>query len=139
MSQQEMDQMDREVMALVNDRQTEQEEIPCGPGPEEDTAPIAEEDPHADSHKVADWRRPLQEKDGMYCISKDDFDMLDAAARKTRRIRNTVRIAVCLAIIAVLCLAYCRPELLSYLTAAGVVACSVMIGVCLERLVEGNQ
>lgn len=149
MSQQEMDQMDREVMALVNDRQTEQEDTTSvkdgaeTPAPQEEgfeTEAPCNDKTECDSDRLQEnvpgW---LTEKDGMYCISKEKFAALEAEVKKEKRRKNLVRMAVCIVLMGVLFVAFCRPELLNYIVSAGAIACSVTIGVCLERLVEANR
>ena len=165
MSQQEMDQMDREVMALVNERHTEDvaplEELgtepasPCDDvetscevvsGEEKEATMVActpirasNSAKHTAGAAAGFWRKTLLEKDGMYCIPKEDFQAIDAAAKRHNKTKNAVFIAVCLVIMGALGWLCARPEMVSYITAAGVVACSVMIGVCLQRMVEVNR
>ncbi len=166
MSEKEMDRMDREVMALVNERQTEQEEQccdECGTGnnpsvtADAATAPFTQGS-HEDgeqSHTVydestapgggekeaekIDWDAPLQEKNGKYCISKEAFEKLKAELKRSTILKNAMGIAVCIVIMGALFLIFSRPELLNYIVGAGVISCSITIGVCLARLVEVNR
>lgn len=151
MSQQEMDQMDREVIALVNDRDKNQEQEDTTsakdgaetPAPQEEgfeTEASCNDETECDSDRLQEnvpgW---LQEKDGMYCISKEKFAAFKAEVKKEKKRKNAVCMAACVALMGVLFAAFVRPELLNYIVSAGAIACSVTIGVCLERLVEANR
>lgn len=152
MTAKEMDRMDQEVMALVNERQTEgtaPEEIATSPtAPRNDEVGAEEQIPEnqeitvetvGESEDPIDWDAPLQEKDGKYCISKEGFAALKAELKRSTILKNSVCVAVCTVIMGVLFLASSRPELLNYIVGAGVISCSVTIGVCLAQLVEVNR
>ncbi len=167
MTAKEMDQMDREVMTLVNERDKElAQEIATPPvatrndngdegeqiqQPCNDTSSVTAGavppspqgegfvQPCNDRVGKVDLEKRMLEKDGMYCIPKEDFHAIEAAAKRHNKTKNAVGMAVCVVLMGALFLTFSRPGLLPWLVCLGVISCSVVIGVCLERLVEVNR
>jgi len=139
MTEKDMEKMDREVMEMVNSRNEQAEQETCSSCPPAEN-PTGESNAaqHVEEPENEGLETQLQEKDGMYCISKKALDALEVKARKHRKAKSVGSIAACVVIIGTLYVAFSRPDLLNYIVSAGVVGCSVMIGVCLERLAEAK-
>ena len=132
MSQKEMDRMDREVMALVNDRdKCREEDIPCGNGPEEQEAHTVEGENM--QVKPVDPDAPIPKVDGKCVITEEQYKQLEAAAKKSCRQRTVTCVSVCAAIAGALLVTFVWPGLLPWLMSIGVVTCSVIAGIAVGK------
>lgn len=122
MSAQEFDQMDEELMGMVNDH--------AAPAAVADAEEIVE---RMTEEKPADDTAALQEDEAGYHISKKQFDELEAKMEKTLRHKTIAAVIICVVMMVVLLMVMAKPSLLIWLVNIGVVICSVITGIAVDR------
>lgn len=143
MSEKEMDRMDREVMALVNERDKRQEEeVPCGNGPEtelqEELTGSADALCNDAETEQVDQDVPLKKENGKYVLTEEQYQKLAAEVKSDARRRTRIRVAACATTAGVLLLTFMLPQLLPWMVSIGVISCSVAIGIAVDRLIQGR-
>ena len=128
MSAQEFDQLDEELMGLVNGHAT--------PAAVEAAEEIVEQVTTSEQSLKAEQKEPtkfLGETEEGYHISKKQFDELEAKMEKTLRHKTIAAVVVCVMMAMVLLMVMAKPSLLIWLVNIGVVICSVITGIAVDR------
>ena len=123
MSMEEFEQMDNEVMGLVNDH----------------AAPEAVTRAEQICEDTAIKPAKLTETEGVddanikYSINQKQYEELEAVVETERRRKTMAAVIVCALIAVALLTVLARPALLIWLVNIGIVCCSVVAGVALDR------
>ena len=117
MSAQEMEAMDNEVMGMVNDH----------------AAPEAVKRAEEISKDTAAKESKMGETDDKYWITKKQFAEIAAEAEAEKRRKTMTAVVICALVAISLLAVMAKPDLLIWLVNVGVVCCSVIAGIALDR------
>ena len=140
MSIQEMEKMDEELMGLVNSHAAPDAVAAAEEIVERETAPKAVEHKELpgewcvhENYCGPDQAVAVKKEGGRYTISEEKFKELEKEMEVVTRRRTLAAVVLCAVVFLVLLMVLAKPDLLIWLVNIGVVCCSVVAGIALDR------
>ena len=140
MSAQEFDQMDEELMDMVNDHAAPEAVATADEIVEREAAPKAVEHTKIpgewrthENYCEPDQNVALKKKGGRYTITEEKFKELEEKLEKVTRRRTIAAVVVCALTAVALLMVLFQPSLRIWLVNAGMVCCSVVTGIAMDR------
>ena len=140
MSAQEFDQMDEELMDMVNDHAAPEAVATAEEIVEREAVPKAVEPKQMPDENVAtkrnyapDRNEEVKRSRSMYQISEKEYRELEEKVEAATRRRTIAAVVVCALTAVALLMVLFQPSLLIWLVNAGVVSCSVVTGIAMDR------